>query len=381
MLNNRNALLIITTTLYIFTMTPFLFTEFATVNFRIAVFLISALIFLRSTKLATIGHITIFIVLLIWVYLYLTTSDANNFDDRVHRIITTSAIYLWAILLHRSLWFNERIRTVFITYYIKMTGLLAAFSLLSVAYYSLFGEYFFSLDLTNNYHYIITPFGVMIPKNFFGIDFLRGFSYFAEPVFGSVIFAGNFFISKQIVGDKLNLYRILSIAAGILLFSYAFYLFFFYFYLTMQRKKIKIWYVVILFVMFIVYSAGVEIMSASSMGVRSSLVELFLSEVGGWGAFEWMFGMTNSSIEQISFSGGLMQLIWDYGLLGFMVYLLLTFVICNQSYILFGAMLITTLIVDPSICPIYYLMLTVFGVILTSRDKWKAIDPTCLAHS
>lgn len=377
----RNVILIITTTLYIFTMTPFLFTDFATGNLRVAVSLISALILLGSTKRVTMGHIMFFFALLIWAYLFIATSDANNLDDRVHRIITTSSIYMWAMLLHRSLWFNQPMRTIVVTYYIKITGLLAVCSLLSIVYYFLFGEYFFSLKLTSNYNYIMTPFGVMLPKSFFGIDLLRVFSYFSEPVFAAVIFAGNFFISKQIVSENLNYYRMISIAAGILLFSYAFYLFFFYFYLTMQRKKIKIGYVAILLVMLILYVAFAELMSESSMGIRSALAELFLSEVSGWGGFEWMFGMTNSSIQVIDFSCGLMQLIWDYGLSGLLVFFLLVYVISNQSYILIGAMFTTTLIVDPSICPIYYLMLAVFGVILTSKEKGNAVEPICLARA
>lgn len=371
----RPAILIIATTLYLFTMTPFLFTDLATGNFRVAVSVISALFLLGSTKRLTPGHMVLFGSISVWVFLFIVTSDAINFEDRVHRIMTTSAIYLWAILLHRSLFFNQSMRTMFVAYYTRVTGLLALFSILSMVYYVLFGEYFFSIDLTNNYHYLLTPFGALLPKNFLGIDCLRCFSYFAEPVFASVIFSGNFFISKQSDSGNLNPYRMISLAAGILSFSYAFYLFLFYFYLITRRKKIHLGYVLIPLVALIFYDVGDELMSASSMDKRSLLVELFLSEVRGWGVFEWLFGMTNSAIQEIHFSAGLMQLTWDYGLLGLVVYFLLVYIVSNQSYRLIGAIFITTMVVDPSICPIYYLMLAVFAVILPSQEKKNTVEP------
>ncbi len=364
----RNTILIISTILFLFTLTPFIFADFVSSNFRTSVFFVSTFILAISTKRFTTEHTILIGVVSIWVIVTLIWEEGDYFYEKLHQTITVSSIYCWSIFLYRALEFSSSSRALLIRYYKFLTEGLAIFSLLSLAYYLLLGSYFFSLTIEGNYDYILTPFGVMLTKNFFGMEVFRVFNYFSEPVYASVLFVGSFFIVQEKKG-KYNTYRIITLFAGILLFSFAFYLLFFYFYFATRGKKNHIGISILVISVIVILVQGTEFMNASSMSERAMLLQTFLNEVTTWDGYQWMFGTSNLAEQDIHFSAGILQIIWDYGFIGLMLYSYIIYLISFKNPLLIGAMFIASLIINPYICPIYYFMIAIFGVILKSKKN------------
>lgn len=370
----RNFVLIVSITLFLFSMQPFIFTVFTTRDLRLDLIIISAFILMLSTKRFSQWQLILLSVVSIWALIFSLSLEDSIFDaeEKKHEILTLSSIYVWGILLYRSVEFNLSIKMLLIKCYMIITGLLALFSILSIIYYYSFGSYFFSLSLNANYNYLTTPFGVLLTKRFFGIEIIRAFNYFSEPVFASIIFAGNFHVIKK-TDNKLNFFRIINLIAGLLLFSYAYYIFYLYFYFSLKVKKTNIIYLILLIIAIVAVAQSIDLMESSSLDDRVMRSQLFFTEVSTWGGAEWFFGGSNYFIEakelDVAFNMGLMQLVWDYGILGLIIYFFIVYVICSKNTMLVGAITISCMIVNTSIYPIYYLMAVVFGEMLSPRNS------------
>jgi len=72
--------------------------------------------------------------------------------------------------------------------------------------------------------YIQTFFGLVLPRNFMGLNFNYYFSYFYEPIYAGIFFYLNaFHLNKLLKSNNKNSFFIINILSGILTFSSTFY--------------------------------------------------------------------------------------------------------------------------------------------------------------
>lgn len=355
-----NPIMLLLMTLLLFSFQPFILSQFASSFFRQGLFvLITALFFFYFNKML-IKHFMLIGLVFIWLFIYTQwVSDA----EQVHQCVMMASFYIWSIVFHQALISGSRLKDLFSRYYMMLSVTLASFSILSVGYYFLFNRYFFNLPLTvEHYNYYATPFGVILDKTFFNVHVIRACNYFVEPVLASLFFAGNVFLIDR--SEPLVKYRMINLIAGLLLFSYSFFIFCLYFYFIQRLKKVSFFYLVAFLLVATFLSVYFdEILAFSSASDRTMRVQLFFQDVSEWTGFEWVFGEKNSNlVREFEYNMGLMQLVWYYGLFGLLVYLAVIYVFCARNRVLLGAVFIASLIFNPALYPIYYFMPILFGV-------------------
>ena len=110
-------ILLVVTTMFIFTMEPFIFVGLVNSAFREKVIIISMGCFAICTNKFTKWQILVIIILFVW---FITKVLVNDSSWQTLNLITMLAIYSWSVLLARALHFNIFLRSSFINYYIKL---------------------------------------------------------------------------------------------------------------------------------------------------------------------------------------------------------------------------------------------------------------------
>ncbi len=349
-------------------MSPFIFSTIISSQVRIG--LVSIVFFYLIVSVDRISSNQLLLILLVitWAFLYVLFSSSDLFEIRSHNVVTLSNIYIFGILLYRAIIFNPKFTNLLIKYYMYFSAGLALCAILAIFYYFILGEYFFNFDISKfSYDYIVTPFGMILVKEFPKFTSYRSCSYFVEPVMAAFIFAGNFFIIKR--HEKSKYFSILNLLAGIVLFSFAYYIMVIYFYYAVKIKKNKFIYVVLGLFIIVTFVQLINLLQSSSMSVRIDSAYMFFDQIQHWSLLNWLFGFSDEALYGNSFSTGFMQMSWDYGLLGMILYFSIVYVISGKNYIITMGIFIISLMIDPSICPVYYVVIIVLGLLQSKKDK------------
>ena len=292
-------------------------------------------------------------VLILGIFLF--TFEIYVMKSELSNIFSYYAVIFFTIILFKALRRNELAVGIFLGLWI---GLAYVFSFAVIFSFILHQFTSFEIDLLNFSSFIdttkhpknISIFGSTQYKEFGRIILARGDGYFFEPSYAAIYFLFNILIAKNL--RKIRRYKIfyfISVLAGILTFSAAFYFSFIiilFSHLKSSRLKITlIWFlsfiILLLFLpslqwvfpkfvdQFLDHTSFQSRINTVIYGIellrKASLSELFLG-----------YGVANAHETTKNFSSGLMNLLIERGLLGLLLVfsLLIMYAKKNRNLIL-----------------------------------------------
>ena len=205
---------------------PFVFSQLSFIGREIRAFLgilTILLLFLLKTKFKFSELIFYFsIVIIILFEIIFQRSNLNNILSNY--IILFIAFSLFRILREDKLKIHYFIKKWLIFSFILSIGAIISFVIHQFTNLDADILNFNNIDLFNpKYKYNESIFGFTINKNFEFLTLVRVCSFFKEPQYAGMFFAANMVIALNITKPKKNIYFISSLIAGLLTFSFTFY--------------------------------------------------------------------------------------------------------------------------------------------------------------
>lgn len=358
----------------IFLYPPLQFTYVFPAPFRITlmVFLVVSL-FLGSRNIVKKDLMISTLLLLLYVnFIVINISSTEG-------LITSSSVLLTFVLayaLGRGVAKSQKIKVRLIKTYRFLFLLIPLFSVASIVYYKLFGQYNIFPPYTEGYNYIYTPFGAMLTKSLFGIEVYRSFFYFIEPVYLGFFYAVNIFYFPKDYRKKVDYFLWANVIGGILTFSFLFY-FLVILFLILKKNSVldSVWKKTIIIILLVVVYLGVDVMGDSSSSERLYRMSLFFGMMNEFSLAQFMFGhgfVTDTGVGK-SFSAGLLTSIYEVGV--FNVFLMVMFfgTISNNKSYMYTLLFISMLMFEPIKLPLFWTLMVILSVVDIEKDGKKEL--------
>jgi len=204
---------------------PFVFSE---INFgrelRIFISLIVLIFMFLQIKKIRFTHMyfLIFLIFLISLEIIIQRSKLNH-------VLSNYTVILVAINFYIFLYYNKNNLNIFFKIWSNFSQIISLFAIISffLNQFIIFDtNFFYFIDnefFNPTYDYKITIFGLTVLKNFGVVNIERVSSFFYEPQYAGLFFALNsllFKYNKKLISKK---FFILNVLAGLLTFSFTFY--------------------------------------------------------------------------------------------------------------------------------------------------------------
>jgi len=347
---------------------PFFFSEVVNPFIRIGYFFIISLYLFISNKKFYKDDLIIAILFIVLILLfYLSTSSMEGFISAGNYCLTI--FFGWA--LHRYFQASNQRKYSMLNFYVGFFYLVAIFSILSLIYLLLLGEF----DLFGFKHeirtHLVTPFGVHFKRNIFDGFFLyRSFFYFVEGAHASIFYAANIVIVAPLLKSGSSRFTKVNFLGGLLTFSMTFYAVLFILYGFKKTKSTLSFFGIALlaFTIFILFQS-IDILSYSSSEDRTERLLLFF------------ISMDIASISQIllghgvgfdggfvkAFNSGFTLSIYETGIIGTIIQLVILYTLTRSSIILVF-FLLSALVLDPIHYPLFWFLIVTASQIIRIED-------------
>lgn len=339
---------------------PFFFSHIVSSTFRIASFIALSAYLLISNRKYYRNDVIILLLLFLNTVLMVSRNDVGLAGIFTIGNYTLTIVFGWALSKYLAIdrFRFERVLALYVNFFYFAI----ICSALSVIYMIIFGE----LDLfsikSEVFTYLVTPFGVLLKKDFGSLTVMRSYFYFVEPIYLGVFSAINIFMIAPLVKNNPKRFVVANLLGGILTFSISFYLILLILYLFANYNIKK----GILFGVSIIVSVGIaDILSYSSVGDRLNRFILFLDVMGHGDVFDLLFGHGVLAGLELNkgFSSGLLIYIFELGLLGTGLIIFIFHKITQSKNVLWIFMLLG-LIIDPAHIPLFWL----FAVLASLKE-------------
>jgi len=297
---------------------PFSFVNIVKTEYRIASFVILILAQLYLIKYKIIDITYLLMIGLVYFLVPIMMKEENISNKTLYSVLTTM---VFGILFSREINNDDRFFEIFLGKLSKVIDVFALMTVLGFIWNQMHlpeinilgikslidGEYF--------YNYTFSPFGMSFPKEPFGLDTYRSFSYFIEPVYAAPFFGINGFVFKK---ENTLMAKINNIA-GILTFSYLYIILVGYVIISRLKKTSFIIASLMLIGLYIL-ALKYNVFGASSFEERISRINIFFEVFEKGDLSEKIFGL-GYGMENYGYgkgiSAGLLVSILEIGLIGF----------------------------------------------------------------
>jgi hypothetical protein len=272
--------------------------------------------------------------------------------------------------LSRYLYVNERRAEAIIELYIKLFFFIPICAILSILFFIIMGDVE-SLNIYNKaYDYLVTPFGILIPKDFVLIKVYRSFFYFIEPVFLAPFYVANIFVIAPYLNRKSRIFIVLNLIGGILTYSYLFAVMMVTVYLVRQVKfSIKAILLIFAGAILIQLLMLIDFFKHSSLNDRLSQIDLYYDILYNSDVLQLLFGhgfVVDSTALQ--FSAGAVSSIYEIGFLNMIFSTLIVIVLTKKTFPVFVIFLISMLAFEPIKQPMFWFLMVAMSYALKDRE-------------
>jgi hypothetical protein len=319
---------------------------------------------------------THFLFLFIYLIIIIIRSFIFNFDFLIS--FGYYLIFLSATLFHIIIFHSEKkIVKKFIKYYIFFFKIICIFIILNFLcnlFFSINIGFLSTLFSNENYEYNVSIFGISINKFFGPINVSRNFFYFIEPVFASIFFIFNiFFISECLNTKEKNHFLMINLIAGILTFSFLFFvlLILVFFLKSISKFKIKQIFLgvpIALLLAFLIFS----IFDSSSILERSIRFQAAFEEISTMKFIDYIFGfgyLKEYSLDR-GFSAGILNLLLEGGAIIYLIFLYFLFSLSN-SRLLFFICFISLFVLEPNKFPFFWISFTLSSYVFKTKFNFS----------
>ena len=361
---------------------PFVFVNLIPSSFRSVLFFIFlCILIIRLFSILTIKLSEVllrywihFLFLFIYLIIIIIRSLLFNFDFLIsfgYYLIFLSATFFHILFFHSEKNFIKQ----FINYYIfffKIICISIILNFLCNLFFSINISILSTLFSSENYEYNVSILGISIDKFFGTINVSRNFFYFIEPVFTSIFFILNiFFISECLNTKEKNRFLIINLIAGILTFSFLFFVLLILVFFLKSIFKFKIKQIILvvpiaLLLAFLIFS----IFDSSSILERSIRFQSAFEEISTMKFIDYIFGfgyLKEYSLDR-GFSAGILNLLLEAGGIIYLIFLYFLFSLSN-SRLLFFICFISLFVFEPNKFPFFWISFTLSSYVFKSKFK------------
>ena len=338
---------------------PFIFSLEVYPQIRISLLLLlSFYLFFKQTRYFKNDVLCFFVLLLLSIIMMLGNKTG------LLGIYTTGNYLLtmffgWGLFRYFSA-SSDRAETL-IGLYVKFFYLVSICSILSILHLNIFGElHLFDIN-TNSYNYKVTPFGLLLEKNFGFITIHRSFFYFIEPLYVGFFYAANIFFIAPYVKVNSRLFIMFNVVGGWLTYSYTFYALLIILYIIKNIKNHLLNVIIlIIFLLALFYLTLTDILIHSSLEDRLVRLHLFAKSMENANISELFFGYGVRAVQgnHVGFSSGIAIAIFEIGIIGAFLQLLMVYRL-RPSLTIFSFFILTSVICDPIKLPIFWFLLII----------------------
>lgn len=353
--------------------TPFFFALVIPQWFRVGSFLLlSAYLFLSCKHFYKYDERIFFTFILLILCMIIST----GFDlDNLMRLVGKCHVLFFAWSLKRYLTIQGMEKRI-LDLYVAFFNVAAIFSIFSVFYLITLGEFdLFGLKSDDHGH-LVTPFGVIFQKYFYTIQVYRSFFYFNEPIFVAVFYAFNIVLISPLIKKRANLFAIFNFLGGVISMSMTFYVVLF---LLLAFKKIKsyiyITFTVVGGILIFWIIQELEFLRFSSYDDRVERFLIFFNHyIQSFSVLEVFFGegVHSSTQFDLAFNSGLTVLMFEAGIIGFLLHLIFLKELSN-SFTIFIFFILIGLFVVPMDMPIFWVSILLASQLPKSQLNAKPI--------
>ncbi|MEO8172301.1 MAG: hypothetical protein ABI581_04430 [Sediminibacterium sp.] len=232
----------------------------------------------------------------------------------------------------------------------------------------------------NPYHYEISPFGLSVSKPILGINFVRSFFYFIEPVYLALFYLFNVFVIGPSL-PKRSKFVLLNIIGGVVTFSYLFFIG----YIIMKALKMRTFYkvltvsIIVLFYLAFQNSILPGLLESSSADNRFSRLETALEFIKNIGAQKILFGIgiEYDYISDFGINAGILSTVIENGLFGLVFLLTIMLLFAQKNTFIILIIFLGLLTVEPFKLPLFWLTVVLAGEI-NRRQKANNVEQEIL---
>jgi len=361
--------------LTIFIYPPLVFAYLIDTNIRLFLFFIMMalsavyLLTIKSVKKIEINRLIMFLLLFALIVMNLFLANFNN----VHNYISIFSILTFAVVISIMASISafrpliNKITNMYV-YFFVIVCLSVILSFIVTALFSSTNilDYDFSKF---RYNYGVTPFGLVWHKNILGIDVIRSFSFFTEPVFISFFILINIFIIAPVINRKY--FKLINVTAGLLTFSYYFYLMLI-FILFIHNKTRKYQNSFIFLTLLIGIFNYEYFLQSSSLDDRIYRFNIWTDIFQSYNLTEVLFGTgVDGVISRYSdkhVSAGILSISLENGLVGAVLMLFFIVAVSGKNKLLIIIAFSSLLVFESYKFPLFWMSLIVSRALMHSSD-------------
>jgi hypothetical protein len=344
----------------IFFYAPFFFSEVVNAPLRIShFFLLSACLFFTNKNYSR-NDLSISFAMLILILLMIFSNEMGVAGFFTIGNYSLTMVFGWALSRYMA---TSRCRSeIVLALYVNFFYLSAICSSLSVFYFIAFGEFDFFGIKSDIYTHLVTPWGVLLEKNFGYLTVYRSFFFFREPVYIGVFSAINIFFIAPLIKEKSKSFIKVNLLGGFMSMSITFYVLLIAIYVYKNSKKLSNLFVFILLIAIIHIS---DIVSYSSFDDRVLRGKIFFDAIEAANVSHALFGLGVLAASEFDkgFSSGLLLCFFETGILGVALIMFIFFKL-SQNLMLFLCFIVTSLVIDPARLPLFWM----FAILASAKN-------------
>lgn len=216
----------------------------------------------------------------------------------------------------------------------------------------------------NPYHYEISPFGLSVSKPIFGINFVRSFFYFIEPVYLALFYLVNVFVIGKVMPKGSN-FVLFNILGGIVTFSYLFFIGYFILKALEMRTLYKVLIISLIVLFYIgfqeeVLSGLFETSSVENRFFRFETAILFIKSLG-LQRILFGIGIEYEFISDFGVNAGLFSTLIENGIAGLIFLMTIMLFFAQKNTVIIIIVFLGLLTVEPFKLPLFWLTVILAG--------------------
>lgn len=349
---------------------PLIFYSFMSDTLRVLLFAIILISLFTSQLLRSYNKQKIGIIIYCWVvfFIYTVVSIFVNANGAFKSTIGYSMILVFAICAF-SIMQSERSSAFyamvlkFYTSFFYIAAICAIINfLLNIITPSV--NFLTGFLADNPYHYEISPFGLSVSKPIFGINFVRSFFYFIEPVYLALFYLINIFVIGKVM-PKGSKFVLINIIGGLVTFSYLF----FVGYLILKALEMRTLYRVLSIFTAVLLYIGLQesilpgLLETSSVDNRLFRFETAIIFIQNLSLQQILFGLgiEYEYISDFGVNAGLFATLIENGIAGLIFLLTIMLLFAQKNTMVIIIVFLGLLTVEPFKLPLFWLSVVLAG--------------------
>ena len=275
-------------------------------------------------------------------------------------------------LLDKTFFFNKLLNLYILSFKVICYSIIINFVL--NLFISINLGFLSSLLSNDNYEYNASFFGISIDKFFGPINVSRNFFFFIEPVFTSIFFVFNIvFVSNILLDKHKRRFKIINLLAGLLTFSFLFFILILLVYTIKSLKKINIVQILFILPLLLIIGFGVFfIFDSSSFVERTIRFQGALDEISLMNLSEFLIGfgyLKEFSLDR-GFSAGILSLLLESGAIIYFIVIYFLYSL-SSSKLLFIITLVSLFAFEPIKFPLFWISFIISSFIFKSKFNFQ----------